>query len=123
MTEIRISWSDGEVTATLRDTPTAQQLLAALPLTHRVDTWGDEIYFSVAFTAEAEADASTVVEKGSICFWLEGNALALLFGPTPISVAAECRLISAANIVGSIHDNVEALRSVRQNDFITLTNA
>ena len=123
MSSIRILWPRGEATASLRDTPTAQSLLAALPLQSRANTWGDEVYFSVPFSAQAERDASDVVPKGAVCFWLDGDALALLFGPTPVSHGDECRLISAANIVGQIDDDPDVLRTVASGDTIRVERA
>ena len=113
---IKISWPQGQVTARLRDTPTAQQLIAALPLENQANTWGDEVYFRLPVSAEREADASDVVEKGAVCFWLAGSSLALLFGPTPVSQGDECRLISEANILGQIDGDATVLKSVRGGD-------
>ena len=120
---IRIVWPQGQATATLRDTPTARTLLRALPLQSCASTWGDEVYFRVPFSATAEVDATDVVEKGAVCFWLEGDALALLFGPTPVSDGDECRLISAANIVGRIDGDSAVLRSVQGGDAIRVERA
>ena len=123
MSRIRITWPHGALTATLRDTPTARALLAALPLESRANTWGDEVYFGVPFSAQPEPDAAEVVEKGAVCFWLAGDALALPFGPTPVSRGEECRLVSAANIVGMIDGDAESLRSVRGGDTVRVEAA
>jgi uncharacterized protein len=123
MSQIIISWPAGTITATLRDTPTARRLLDALPVSGRANVWGEEVYFSVPFTAEPEPDAATVVDKGAVCFWLDGDALALLFGPTPVSKGDECRLISVANIVGMMDGDPSALRSVRSGDVIAVNTA
>lgn len=123
MSQIIISWSSGEIFAELRDTPTAQNLLQVLPLSSSANVWGDEIYFSLPFSAEAEPDASDVVDKGAVCFWLDGDALALLFGPTPISRNDECRLISPANILGEMIGDLAVLRSVRSGDKISVEAA
>lgn len=120
MDKIRINWPQGELTATLRDTPTTSQLLAALPLQSSANIWGDEVYFSLPFSARRESDATQVVDKGALCFWLEGDALALLFGPTPVSQGDECRLISDANVLGVIDGDPEVLRSVRSGDSIQI---
>ena len=116
MAEIKISWQKGSITAELRDTPTARKLLQCLPVTQTANVWGSEIYFALPFSAEAEEDASEVVDKGAVCFWLDGNALALLFGPTPVSRAEECRLISPANIVGRMSGDFSCLATVRSGD-------
>ncbi len=123
MSRIRITWPRGELTATLRDTPTARTLLAALPLQSRANTWGDEVYFGVPFSAQPEPDAAEVVEKGTVCFWLAGDAIALPFGPTPVSRGDECRLVSAANIVGMTEGDAESLRSVRGGDAVRVEAA
>jgi len=120
MPQIKISWSSGEIIADLRETLTARQLLEVLPLTSSANVWGDEVYFSLPFSAEAEPDASDVVDKGAVCFWLDGDALALLFGPTPVSQSDECRLISPANIVGQMIGDLSVLGSVRSGDQISV---
>jgi hypothetical protein len=85
MVTIRIAWKSGEVTASLRDTPDGRALLAALPCESRASTWGDEVYFSLPVAMKLDADARQVVAAGDVCYWVQGNALALPFGPTPIS--------------------------------------
>lgn len=123
MTTILISWPRGSVGANLCDTVTARALLAALPLTSTASTWGDEVYFHVPFDAPAEPDASEVVAKGAVCYWLDGSAIALLFGPTPASRGDECRLISKANIVGQIDGDAVVLRSVEPGDPVRIDRA
>jgi hypothetical protein len=117
---IRISWPSGEVSAQLADTPTTKKLLQALPYEGSANTWGDEVYFGLPFDAEREPDATSVVEKGTVCFWLGGSAIALLFGPTPVSHGDECRLISEANIMGKIEGDPGMLRSVQGGDKVRL---
>jgi len=41
-----------------------------------------------------EPSATDVVDKGAICFWMQGNSFAIPFGPTPVSVGTECRLVA-----------------------------
>ena len=110
--QIRIQWPQGEITATLEDTPTSRALLDALPLESSANTWGDEIYFSVQLSADMEEDAQQVVDPGTVCFWTEGSALAIPFGPTPISEENECRLITACNILGKVAGDPKMLSSV-----------
>ena len=120
MPRIRIRWPAGDATATLNETPTVAKLMQALPYSNRANVWGDEVYFSLPFSAEAESTATAVVPTGSVCFWLDGNAIALLFGPTPVSQAGECRLISAANPMGMLDQDPDCLRSIRAGDCVTL---
>ena len=116
--KIRIAWRSGEVIADLKDTPTVKKLLAALPCKASANTWGDEVYFSLPVKAQLEPDAQQVVEPGSVCFWVNGNALALPFGPTPISKGNECRLVTKCNLLGKLADDPKQLRSVRDGDEI-----
>jgi len=115
---IRISWDKGEVFAVLEDTPTARGVLEALPCVSRANTWGEEVYFEVPVEAELEPDARQVVDAGAVCFWVEGRSLALPFGPTPVSVGDECRLVTAVNVLGMIEGDPRALASIRSGDEI-----
>ena len=114
MVMVRIAWKGGEVTANLQDTPTARQLLAALPCEASANTWGDEVYFEVPFEAVLEPDARQVVEPGTVCFWVQGSSLALPFGPTPVSKGDECRLVTRCNVLGKIEGDPRRLKKVKQ---------
>jgi hypothetical protein len=114
MVRVRIAWQGGEVTANLRDTPTAKQLLTVLPCEASANTWGDEIYFDVPLKAVLEPDAQQVVEPGTVCFWVQGSSLALPFGPTPASKGDECRLVTRCNVLGTIDGDPRRLKKVRQ---------
>ncbi|GAA1420542.1 cyclophilin-like fold protein [Streptomyces thermospinosisporus] len=122
-TGIRISWPAGHLTATLDDTPTTQALAKALPLTSTARTWGEEVYFDTGVAVSRETDARQVVEPGTVAFWTDGDALALPFGPTPISHGDECRLASPCNILGRIDQNPRLLATVRDGDPIRVEPA
>ena len=110
--QIWIQWPQGEITATLEDTPTSRALLDTLPFESSANTWGDEIYFSVQLSADLEKDAQQVVDPGTVCFWTEGNALAIPFGPTPIAEGDEWRLVTACNVLGKVEGDPITLSSV-----------
>ncbi len=118
---IRISWPKGAVDATLDDTPTARGLVAALPVKAKAQTWGEEVYFDIPVTAVLERDAKQVVPPGSVCFWVEGSALALPWGRTPISEGDEPRLVTRCNILGMIDGDPRQLASARSGDSITVS--
>jgi len=115
---IRILWEAGQAIARLSNTPTANKLWSALPLQSEASTWGEEVYFRVSIKADLEPDAMQVVDPGTVCFWVEGQSLAIPFGPTPISKGNECRLVTKVNILGQLEDDPRALRSIREGDFI-----
>jgi len=102
------------VTANLRGTSTSKQLLAALPCEATANTWGEEVYFELPVQATLEADAEQVVEPGTVCFWVQGGALALPYGPTPASKGDECRLVTRCNVLGKIEGDPRALKNVKQ---------
>ena len=113
MARIRIAWKGGEVIANLRKTSSVNQLLAVLPHEARANTWGEEVYFELPLKLTLEADAQQVVESGTVCFWVEGNSLALPFGPTPISKGDECRLAARCNVLGNIVGDARELKTVK----------
>ena len=118
---IRIAWPKGAASATLNDTPTARALVAALPLKARAQTWGEEVYFEIPVKAALEKDAKQVVPPGTICFWVEGNSLALPWGATPISDGGEPKLVTRCNVLGRIDGEATQLASVRSGDAITIS--
>lgn len=120
---IRIRWVAGEVAAELLSTPSAEALARLLPLEARARTWGDEVYFEVPLNAEKEDDARSIVDPGTVCFWVEGGALALPFGPTPASKDGECRLAARCNVLGRVIGDPQRLRSVREGDRIRVDAA
>ncbi|MEU6943957.1 cyclophilin-like fold protein [Streptomyces sp. NPDC046316] len=114
--QIRISWPAGHITATLDETPTSKALVGALPISSTARTWGEDVYFDTPVSAAVEADARQVVEPGTVAFWTEGDALALPYGPTPISRGSECRLASPCNVLGSLDGDPRVLATVRDGD-------
>jgi len=102
--------------AELFDTPTADAIYAELPFTSTASTWGDEVYFSTPVRVSKEADAKDVVEAGELAFWVEGDSIAIGFGPTPISRGKEIRLAARTNIWGKTHGPVTQLHKVKDGD-------
>jgi hypothetical protein len=113
MSRIRFEFGTLSLDADLLDTPTAKSIAAALPVTARVMTWGEEVYFDVPVDVPREAGARAVVTPGEIAYWPEGPAIAIGFGRTPISKAGETRLASPCNIFAKALGDVKALAAVK----------
>lgn len=98
MRKLKMTIGSVTITAEVFDTPTADAIYGALPFTSSAQRWGDEVYFSSPVSAELEADARDVVEAGELAYWAEGSAIAIGFGPTPISSGDETLLAAPTNI-------------------------
>jgi len=109
--------------AELFDTPTADAIYAKLPFASAASTWGDEVYFATPVRVKKEPDARDVVKAGELAFWVEGNSIAIGFGPTPVSRGQEIRLAAKTNIWGQTLGPVTPLRQVKDGDPIKVEKA
>jgi hypothetical protein len=106
----------------LKDTATARAILEKAPFTSTAQTWGEEVYFSTPASAKLEPDAMQVVEPGTVCFWTQGEAIALPFGRTPISTDHRPKLANPCNVIGSLKNFAE-LKGVKSGDKIRVEKA
>ena len=112
-TEIVITAGDQRINAFLDDSPTAQALVAALPIQGAAQLWGEEIYFPVSqVVADLDESATVVVNVGDLAYWPTGRAFCIFFGLTPTSVPGEIRPASAVNRVGRVTDDPCCLKLV-----------
>lgn len=119
---IRISTpTAGEVYAEFTDENprTANAIWEALPIEARVNTWGDEIYFSIPVEADLE-HPKEVVEMGDLGYWPPGNAFCIFFGPTPASRGKEIRPASPVNVFGKVFGDPRVFKGVSGGERVVI---
>jgi hypothetical protein len=119
---LRLVFPQGEVVAELGDTPTARAVLEAAPFESRAQTWGEEVYFTTPVSAKLEKNARQVVEPGTLCFWTEGDSLALPFGRTPLSSDDRPKLANPCNVLGKFSD-FDFFKKIRTGDKVRVEKA
>lgn len=124
MREVVIQAGSVSIRARLLDTPTAERIWRALPIQASVRVWGEEVYFDTPISIATEDDARAVVTAGEIAFWPAGDAIAIGFGPTPLSrTRKEIRLASACNIWAEAIDDVRQFQRVAAGTEILVSEA
>jgi hypothetical protein len=121
--KVRIRADSATFEILLKDTPTAKALVAALPFEARAQTWGEEVYFTTPVSAKLEPDARQIVEPGTVCFWTEGNALALPYGRTPITTDERPKLASRCNVMGRLEGDPREIGKLRSGEKLTVSRA
>ena len=107
---IKIVIGQTTLNAELFDSPCARAVFASLPLETRPNEWGDEFYFEIPVNRPLDESATRKVKVGDIGYWPPGKALAIFFGPTPMSTGSDPVPASEVNLVGRILDDPTLLR-------------
>jgi hypothetical protein len=117
--QIRIKAGSVAAPAELNDTKTAEAIWQALPFSSKVNTWGEEIYFSTPLKMELE-DGQEVVKLGDLGYWPPGKAFCIFFGATPISRRGEIRAASMVNIFGRLIGDPKVFREVKDGEKVVV---
>jgi hypothetical protein len=121
MREVVIKAGGVAVRARLLNTPTAERIWAALPILASARTWGAEVYFEAPLSLGAEPDARETAKAGEIAFWPQGAAIAIGFGPTPLSrTKTEIRFAGPCNIWARALDDVRQFKAVHAGEPISI---
>ena len=123
MPKIVFEFTGVKLEAETLPTPSAEKILATLPVEASVQTWGDEVYFGIGVKIPRESDARALVKAGEIAFWPDGSAIAIGFGPTPISAPGEIRLASPCNIWAKAIGDVRRLKGVKAASRVRVSRA
>ena len=101
------------VQAELNDSACAKQLLRSLPIEAHVNTWGQEIYFSIGLDLPAGDAGRSDMAVGEIAYWPPGQAFCIFFGRTPAS-GPDGKPRAASNVepLGRIVGDIEPLQTV-----------
>jgi len=110
---VKIFIGDIILEAEFLNTPCAAAIAAMLPIDVCPKEWGDEFYFTIPVYMPLDETATLRVVAGDICYWPPGPALAIFFGPTPMSTGTDPVPASEVNLVGRIIGNPNLLKSCK----------
>ena len=103
------------------NTYTAKIIYDNLPIRGNINFWGKEIYFYTDLQIKQEINSKEIVSKGELAYWPKGNAIAIGYGPTPISTGNEIRLAEKCNIWGRTNFVLDKLDILHDNDEILIS--
>ena len=109
--DITFEFGSLRIDASLNDTSAAQVIYSTLPITGKVNHWGDEIYFEIPVKLTPEKTTMDL-KVGDIGYWPQGTCLCLFFGKTPASIDERPRPASEVAVVGTFRAAPELLRTV-----------
>ncbi len=112
-TPIKITAGSVSLAAEMDDTALAKTVAAKLPIETTPNEWGDEFYFEIPVRSNLDETATKKVKVGDIGFWPPGNAMAIFFGPTPMSPGADPVPASAVCLLGRITGDATLLKQAR----------
>ncbi|MFO7967256.1 MAG: cyclophilin-like fold protein [Archaeoglobaceae archaeon] len=92
---------------------TVKAVLSNLPIESEVNTWGDEIYFTADIGIQEEENSHEVVEMGDVAYWVEGKALCIFFGKTPMSSGDEIVPAGPVNVIGKVTGDEKDFKQVK----------
>jgi uncharacterized protein len=119
---IKITAGPAQAFAELNETKTATAIWAALPITAKGMTWGDEIYFSIPVEMETEK-GQAVVDLGDLGYWEPGSAFCIFFGPTPSSQGDEIRPASPVTVFGKLEGDPKVFKKTPNGAKVAIERA
>ena len=122
MKSIKITSGDLDIIAHIieKNPKTTDMIWESLPFESEVNTWGDEIYFSIPVKTELE-NPQDVVQIGDIGYRPPGKAFCIFFGMTPVSEPGKIKPASPVNVFGKVTKNIELLKRIKDGDRIKVS--
>lgn len=117
--KVRIRTDKVRMEAELNDSKTAGMIYNALPIEGKVNTWGEEIYFSIPVKTKIE-NGVAVVKEGDLGYWPPQNCFCIFFGQTPSSTTTEIRPASAVSLLGRMSGNPKDWKKVADGEKILI---
>ncbi len=114
-TKARLKIGSLELDILFFDTPCAEAIVKVLPIETGFNVWGDEFYFEIPVDMPLDETATTDVNIGDIGYWPPGRALAIFFGPTPMSTSEKPVPASEVNLVGRIEGDPTVLKNYKNS--------
>ena len=103
MTRIAMEVEGIRLEGELDDTPPARALAERLPLELDLDRWGDEYYGDLGGALGDFCGATVeLMAVGDLAYWAPGNALCIIFGPTPASRGPQPQAASPVFQIGLV---------------------
>ena len=122
MKKARIKTGPYNFKINILDTHTGKVIYSKLPINGKINVWGNELYFYTDLNIKIEKNARQIVKKGELAYWPEGDAIAIGYGPTPISIDQEIRLVSDCNMWATTEFELEQLNALKQLQEIIIVN-
>ncbi|MCA1716518.1 MAG: hypothetical protein LC781_06505 [Actinobacteria bacterium] len=120
---LTIRSEEADLKVDLGEGPTAEEIWDRLPFKGPANLWGDEIYFEIPVSVGPEDEARETVEVGDVCYWPQGEALCLFFGPTPASTDEKPKAASPVTVVGRISEGLENVGRIAPGENLKVEKA
>ena len=118
MDKLLIENEDILIPIKIRYNKTSIKIKENLPFSGSAYKWDKEYYFYTFLIIEPESDAKDVIEKGEIPYWPKINAIAIAYGPTPVSIKNEIKPASKCSIWADTNYNLDKLDNIKSKDIL-----
>lgn len=94
-----------------RNSPNGDTIYRMLPITSKINTWGDELYFPLNVQLNLNSPVE-VVTLGDIAYSKVYDAFCIFYGKTPISNNDEIIPNSPVDLIGRLEQDPSALKEL-----------